>query len=142
MMLNRKYDQKVSSVSKDDHDRIPEKKLKSFNYTPVSFEYSDEFKKVIENKEDWADKKLEGVPVNELSDDICDPELDALCRLESTMAYNQYALHVRVVKDIIDGCKSELVRAGLIKEKLLDDNETYKAKLDRLVELQQSLEQV
>ena len=140
MMKNKKPNQSVSSDANDNNMKIPGKKLDAFNYSPVAFTFSDEFKKVIEDKEGWADNKLQGIPINELSDDVCDPEVDALCRLESAKAYDQFAHHVRVVKDIIDVCRSELVRAKLKKAKLIEDNAADKAKLENLLELQRSLE--
>lgn len=118
---------------------IPGKKLEAFNYTPVSYSHSDEWNSAMNNKEAWAEDKLKGIPVNELSDDCCDPRIEALCVSDTAHARSEYIDHVRVIKEIIDCCESELVRAKGIKACLIEDKNKYADQLLKLEQLQERL---
>ena len=124
--------------SANERGTIPDKKLEAFNYTPVSYGHTDEWNSA-KNMEAWAEDKLKGIPINELSDDCCDPRIDALCVLETAHARREYIDHVRVIKEIIDCCESELVRAHGIKACLIEDKNKYTDQLLKLEQLQERL---
>ena len=120
-------------------EQLPEKKLRSFNYTPVRLGFSESFCRVMEHMEAWAESKLRRVPINDLSEDACDPEIDAICRLEKSIAYSSSAKNVRTVKEIIDSCNSEIVRSERIRQMLLEERKKHQRELDELIELRRSL---
>lgn len=122
-----------------EENRVPDKKLESFNYTPVSYSFSGNFKSIIDNMESWSKRKIDKIPINELSDDICDPEVDALCQLETAISCGENTNHIRVIKEIIDSCTSEIVRAQEIKKRLIEDREEHKTQRDEYLKLQKSL---
>lgn len=133
---------KLFKNKKDDSqrsDKIPDKKLAVFNYTPVHYTFSNSFKSIIANMESFAKRKIDKIPINELSDDICDPEIDALCQVEIANSCDENTNHIRVIKDIIDSCTSEIIRAQEIKKILIEDREEHKAQCDELLRLQKSL---
>lgn len=139
MKLFKRLFGKRSSPEVGRSGQLPDRKIDAFNFTPVPLAFSEDFSRVMEHMEAWADQKLRHVPINELSEDACDPEIDALCRLEETIAYGSSARNVRVVKEIIDACNSQVVRAKKIKESLEEEKKRYRRELDQLEELQQRL---
>lgn len=120
-------------------NKIPDKKLDVFNYTPVHYTFSGSFKRIVENMESFAKRKIDRIPINELSDDICDPEVDALCQVEIANSCDDNTSHIRVIKEIIDSCTSEIIRAQDIKNTILEDRKEHKAQHDEYLKLQKSL---
>lgn len=131
----------INSKKKDSQssNKIPDKKLDVFNYTPVHYSFSRSFQSIIDNMESFAKRKIDKIPVNELSDDICDPEVDALCQVEIANSCDENTSHIHVIKEIIDSCTSEIIRAKEIKNTILEDRKEHKAQRDEYLELQKSL---
>lgn len=111
------------------------KKLEAFNYAPVSYKNSSEYNSVSSNRENWASKKLEGIPIDELSDDVLDPTIDAACRLEIAIAHSQYSNHVSTIKDILDSCSSQIDRGENILNILEVDRDKFIEEKERLQKL-------
>lgn len=116
-------------------EKIPNKKLDAFNYTPVRYDYTDSFKSILDSKEPFSKRKIDQIPINELSDDICDPEIDALCKVEKAYSIGECVVHMRVIKEIKDSCSSEVRRASNIMEILIKESDEHEEELNELLRI-------
>lgn len=116
-------------------EKIPGKKLDAFNYTPVRYNYTDSFKNIIDSKESFAKRKIDQIPINELSDDICDPEVDALCKVEEAYSIGECVVHLRVIKEIKDSCSSEVRRTSDIMDILMKESDEHEEELNELLRI-------
>lgn len=117
---------------------VIQKKLDAFNYTPISYFTSAEHNAISSGRDRWALHEIKGIPINELSDDILDPEIDAMARLEIARAQEQHNRHIRSIKDIVDSCSSQIGRGKNILALLESDREAFIAERDRLKKLRNS----
>lgn len=115
-----------------------QKKLDAFNYTPISYYTSTEHDTVSSGRESWALHEIKGIPINELSDDILDPKIDAMARLEIAQAQEQHNRHIHTIKDIVDSCSSQIDRGKNILSLLESDREAFIAERNRLIKLRNS----
>lgn len=104
---------------------IINKTMETFNYSPVDYQTSSEYNDVSAHREHWVSKKIEGIAIDELSDDILDPTIDAACRLEITKAHAQHIAHIKTIKSIIEKCSSQINRGKNILNLLEADYEAF-----------------
>lgn len=134
-----KWTKKNKREKSENSKTIPEKKMDVFNYTPVHYSFSEGFISIIDDMEAFAKRKIERIPINELSDDVCDSEIDALCKVEIAIASEEYTKHICVIKEIIDSCTSEVVRANEVRNLIVEDCRVHKSQRDDLMKLQKKL---
>lgn len=114
---------------------IIQRTMETFNYSPVDYQTSSEYNDVSADRENWASKKIEGIAINELSDDVLDPIIDAACRLEITKAHAQHIKHVKTIKIIIEKCLSQIDRGKNILNLLEADHEAFVNEREKLEKL-------
>ena len=114
---------------------VIQKKLDAFNFIPIKYFTSTEYDAISSERERWALREIKGIPINELSDDILDPCIDAMARLEIARAQEQHNRHIHTIKDIVDSCSSQIDRGKNILALLESDREDYIAERDRLKKL-------
>lgn len=117
---------------------VIQKKLDAFNYSPISYFTSEEYDAIASSRERWAVREIKGIPINELSDDILDPEIDAMSRVEIARAQEQHNKHIHTIKDIVDSCSSQIDRGKNILNLLETDRDKFIAEKERLMKLRNS----